>query len=192
MKVFLSITDNYALNFRVWIAWIRTILPLYPLMHGKFKTLCDDYKKKTIDDHLRNHGKPAPMFEKKVKAVFQNCPFLKQRGGLFDHIELFPRVTKYPHEKNFARTHFDYLCTNKVQIVALVRAKLDKLGTQLNGAIKPAEISEHFMKKWSSLTSKLNRPDDYSSQVQRLQRDKQNELFSRDTFRLRVLIVDKF
>jgi len=37
MNIFLSIKADYDVNFRVWIAWLRTILPIYPLMHDKFK-----------------------------------------------------------------------------------------------------------------------------------------------------------
>ena len=73
-----------------------------------------------------------------------------------------------------------------------MQAKLDQLRELHNGIIEPVQISEHFMKTWSSLTSKLNRPDDKEEQVQKLEQDKQNELFCRDTFRLRVLIVEAF
>jgi len=73
-----------------------------------------------------------------------------------------------------------------------VQAKLDKLEHLHNDVIQPVQISEHFMKTWSSLTSKLNRPDDDKEQVPKLEQDKQNELFCRDPFRLRVLIVEAF
>jgi len=82
-------------------------LPLYPLMHEKFRDLCEAQKRKTIDDHVQKHSKPSPMFEKKIKEVFNNCPFLNTRGKVFEHTELSPQVNKYSSESNFARTHFD-------------------------------------------------------------------------------------
>jgi hypothetical protein len=94
-------------NFEVWIAWIRTILPLYPLMHERFRELSEAQKKKTIDDHIQKHKMPSFNFEKKIKAVFNNCTFLKTRGQVFEHTELSPQVTKYSSESNFARPHFD-------------------------------------------------------------------------------------
>lgn len=140
-------------------------------MHGLFSEICEAQKRKTIEAHIQKHNKPMPLFEKKVKAVFDKCSFLKSSGKVFEHTELYPQVdsARYSSGSNFSRAHFDYLRENYNKVKALVQARLDKLQGLPNGIIQPVQISKHFMKTWSSLTSKLNRPDDQQGQALQLE-----------------------
>lgn len=195
LKLFASIKLDHTTHFKAWVAWVRTILPLYPPMHAHFVSLCSEQTELTVQAHFARHQKPKPTFEHRVKRAFEDCPFMVAEGSnVYVHAAMAqPAVDMYPIDLDFARPHFDFLASNCAAIRELVQAKAGSLARLCGAVVHPVQLSAHFMKTWSSLASKLRRGSrDPRALATQVDRAALNELFSRDTFRLRVEVVETF